>query len=243
LGTKTPAKAIINILKKAFDLSLIKTDIEKIEFLRYLNSNNENILCKLGIEKEKKCLDNNDNLIFFQTLNNDTFTRNYCALCIDKNEELDESKYTKLQHLINNNIDKNNNLYIVIGGGYSYDFYLPNFIKEYLKRNPSERYTILIYGYDYHPIENFSYKTVCNLIQRIKLENLEIIEQIEFIHIYCLFKIPVFNSKLFSEMLNIIIKPLKNNILYLGISSCGLIIFHLLKNLFMKFCKMILGIY
>lgn len=231
---KLSKKVLIKQVENAIDITNIKTKQDKTELLQYIHTKNKNILCKLNLEKD--CDDNKnykDNLVFFE-VEQYIFDKNILAICDNKKTILDIDEYKKLQKYIKTVLDdyKTENLYIVIGGGYMYDFYFPLFIREYLTKNPDKTFTILIYGYNYNSVPqlyklytnfyNFEYSKVLKIIENIRLNNPDIIDRIKIIHVNILFELPLFEPY-FNKLLNIIKCKNGYNIIYFGRYLCGLI--------------------
>jgi len=144
-----------------------------------------------------------------------------------------------LQYLIENlNTDKNSNLYLSIAPTTLVDFWLPNFIIETLETQEEEKYTIIIFGFDYKNTDSgFNIDLYNDIILKIyekytreKINSFG--DRLRIIHIYGYFPVSksipmeVITQNFFDNF-----KSNKKNFCYYGINDCGTLFKSCGKNL------------
>jgi len=126
--------------------------------------------------------------------------------------------YNRIRDIINRY--PNINLYIAMAPLFIKEYYVPSFIKEYLRNNPEERFVIVIIhsNFDYDGGNNLNINELNQFISEEKQSPYS--QRLHIIHIRTNFNLKVDSADI-QEFLGNVYRPNKLNILYFGFKICG----------------------
>jgi hypothetical protein len=126
--------------------------------------------------------------------------------------------YNRIRDIINRY--PNINLYIAMAPLFIKEYYIPSFIKEYLRNNPEERFVIVIIhsNFDYSVGNNFNINELNQFVSEEKQSPYG--QRLNIIHIRTNFDLEV-NDQNIQDFCGSVYRPNKLNILYFGFKVCG----------------------